>query len=206
MKSLINTLLAIILLSGCQAQTNEQVNCWRQAYAPDFQFIEALDQLEKQLVSLAILKGTSWQDYKVLSENLSNNVINEEQFKKISTPKYVSKKPFLQCNDNPSKDQETLKYALLFSIYQTRASDLATIQITVPDNDTILLNLQETQLAALKEKLIAATKELQRKHIPLDEIIISMEVAGEVNMGLIADIQQILRETDLTKVSYSKME
>jgi len=206
MKSLLATFFGVLILSSCHSQTNEQVNCWKQAYEPGFNFIGELDNLEKQLLSLEILKGTSERHYKNLSEDLSNGKIDEQKLKEISAPKFVSKRPYLECNGetyNPLENKETLKYGLLFSLYLVRASEHAKICIEIPSNNQINLNSKTIQLTELKDELLKAAEELRKKEIPFDEIVISLEVASEVKMGIVSDIQQILRESELRKVLYS---
>lgn len=182
------------------------VNCWKQAYEPEFNFIDELDNLETKLLSLGILNGTSERHYESLSDDLSNGKIDERKLKEISAPKFVSKKPYLECNGefyNPFDNKETLKYGLLFSLYLVKASEHAKIQIEIPSNNQINLNSKSIQLTELRDELLKAAEKLHMNEIPFDEIVISLEVASDVKLGIVSDIQQILRESELRKVLYS---
>ncbi|RKQ49447.1 biopolymer transport protein ExbD/TolR [Roseivirga pacifica] len=206
MKSFLGALFSVLILSNCYSQTNEYVNCWKKAYQSDFNFLEELDNLERQLLSLKILKGTSEWDYKNLSEDLSNRKVDEQKLKQIPIPKFISKRPYLECNGqtyDPFKDKETLKYGLLFSLYLLRASEQAKIHIEVSENDQIRLNSKTISLTELKNELLKSLEELRQNEIPFDEIVISLEVAPEVKMGKVIDIQQIIRELNLKNILYS---
>lgn len=190
-------------LNLAEAQ-NTLLNCWVESYQASFDFKKELDNLEAQLLELKMLKDTTKKSYERL---LKKSESSKAELEKVIVNQYVSLKPFLNCINDIAPYQKTdteYKYMMLFSIYHAYGTKSVSIDIKVFENQVIKVNDEEIS----RENLALKLKEVINSNpvVPTDEWIASMTVESEVKMGLIIQVQQILKEVGMKKVVYNSKE
>ncbi len=79
----------------------------------------------------------------------------------------------------------------------------ATINVELNENSELIFDNQAADIDDFSKLVEKRVNELIIDGIPRDEIVVSFKAAKVVKMGLIADLQDELRQLDVRKVNYS---
>ncbi len=197
-------LAAILTFSACSKSDSDLLQCWMETYETEFSFIKQLDKLEQIILDQGQINGTSGEDYMKLFEDIASDKLNLN-FNDITVEKFVREQPFKNCvakHDLMMKDDKTIKYGLLFSIYVVLAREHATIKVELTEHTELIFNGHYANIADFNDLVYQALAELEKQGIPREEIILRLKVADNVKMRVISDIQVKLQELNIRKVKY----
>ena len=200
-------LLATSLTLHAQ-QRSEIVNCLYEAYQPEIDFYKVLHELEAQLLEEGVIQDTTGLDYQLLVErfNEDNGRFALEQ---LQVEKYLSPEPFKGCitDARSSADlDQTFRYIFLMSIYLDLARQGSHIKLMIDEYQAIWVNGKGVTMENLESKLLEQRKKLLEKGVPEEQLTLDMKVSQNTKMGLIVDIQTLLRKVNIRRINYYSYE
>jgi len=209
----VKRLILFLALSGMSLavsaqQRSEIVSCLFDAYQPQIDFYEVLHQLERELMDEGVIQDTLGLDYQMLVERF-NEDSDSFHLEKVKVYRYLSPEPFKGCIFNAKTQaslDQTFRYMFLMAIYLDLAVQGSRLALMIDDEQTIWVNGKQVALEKLELKLSEQRKILIEKGVPEAEISLDMKVSKNTRMGLIVDIQTLLRKINIRRVNYYSYE
>ena len=192
-----------------QAQSDYQLvlDCLKPVFGVETNIDSEVEWMENELFKAGIINDTAVVAYRDFLRDTRQDLQNI--ISKIDTAhmQYISEDAFLACvgNNYGLIDQSTVtaRHFAMVLIYAFIAKEKATITLYVEKDTRISVKGKKVGIDQLPAALLDEKNKLTAKGIPETDIKVRFTAHSDAKMGLIVDVQTVLRDVNIRKVQYT---